>query len=219
LFWQVIKLKIILLGAPGSGKGTQAGLLYEKLGIPHISTGEIFRNHIKNNTRLGQKAGEYMKAGQLVPDELTCEMLFERLEEEDCKNGFILDGFPRTINQAEALDRYFKEKGQEIDKVINIIFPDEEVIRRIGARRVCSNCSATYNLDYDKPADELCTVCRSPLIQRKDDSPEIVKARLVTYHEMTEPLIKYYKKSGKFVAVDGILGKWNVNKVIMRILG
>lgn len=123
----MIKLKIILLGAPGSGKGTQAGLLYEKLGIPHISTGEIFRNHIKNNTRLGQKAGEYMKAGQLVPDELTCEMLFERLEEEDCKNGFILDGFPRTINQAEALDRYFKEKGQEIDKVINIIVPDEEV--------------------------------------------------------------------------------------------
>lgn len=213
-------MKIILMGAPGSGKGTQAEFLKNKLGIPHISTGEIFRENMKNNTDLGKRAGEYIVKGLLVPDEVTCDMLFNRLEEEDCKNGYILDGFPRTIHQAVILDKQLTAKGYAIDKVINIHVPDENVIRRLSGRRVCSNCGATYHIDYEKPTKEgLCDVCGSALIQRKDDSPDTIKARLVTYHQSSEPLIGYYKEKGLLAVIDGTRDVDHVSQDILTALG
>ena len=213
-------MKIILMGAPGSGKGTQAELLMDHLGIPHISTGEIFRENMKKKTQLGQKAGEYIVKGLLVPDEVTCEMLFDRLEDDDCKGGFILDGFPRTINQAQILDNYLNQKGYEIDKVVNIDIPDESVIRRLSGRRVCSICSTTYHVEYDKPKKEgVCDSCHSPLIQRKDDSPETIKARLVTYHESSEPLIGYYKQKCRLAVVDGTRDINEISQDIIALLG
>ena len=197
-------MKIIMLGAPGAGKGTQAIRLAEELGLPHISTGDIFRYNIKNNTELGQKAKAYMDKGQLVPDELTVDLLLDRVAKEDCENGYILDGYPRTIPQAEVLDKALAEKNEKIDYAVNIAVPDENIINRMGGRRTCTNCGETYHIVYNAPKVEgICDRCGAPLIQREDDKPETVASRLNVYHEMTEPLETYYKESGVYVEVDG----------------
>lgn len=193
-------MNLILLGAPGAGKGTQAEKICEKYNIPAVSTGNIIREALKNGTDMGLKAKSYIDAGALVPDEVVIGIIKERLAEGDCKNGFILDGFPRTIPQAEALD----EMGIQIDKVVDIEVPDEKIAARLSGRRVCLKCGATYHLDYKKPQNEgICDVCGDELVQRKDDKPETVIDRLNVYHEQTEPLKGYYEKTGKLVIVEG----------------
>ena len=192
-------MKIILLGAPGAGKGTQAEAICKHLSIPQISTGNITRAALKNGTEMGKKAQAYMDAGKLVPDEVVIGIIEERLQEDDCKNGYVLDGFPRTIPQAEALDKMVK-----IDKVIDLEVSDEAIIARMSGRRVCEKCGATYHLLYKKPkAEGVCDICGGTLIQRKDDHPDTVKARLEVYHKETEPLIAHYKKQGVVKRVDG----------------
>lgn len=193
-------MKLILLGAPGAGKGTQAEKIVEKLGIPAISTGNIIRAALKAGTEMGLKAKSYMDAGQLVPDDVVIGIIKDRLEEEDCKNGFILDGFPRTIPQAQALE----DMGVSIDKVIDIEVSDETITSRLSGRRVCSKCANSYHMLYKKPkAEGVCDACGGELIQRKDDAPETVLARLEEYHKMTEPLKDFYSKLGKLVVVEG----------------
>ncbi len=193
-------MKLILLGAPGAGKGTQAEKIVEKFNIPAISTGNIIRAALKNGTEMGLKAKAYMDAGSLVPDEVVIGIIKDRLKEDDCKGGFILDGFPRTIPQAQALE----DMGIEIDKVVDIEVPDEKITARLSGRRVCSKCANSYHLLYKKPRVEgVCDACGGELIQRKDDAPETVQARLVEYHEMTEPLKDFYSKLGKLVVVEG----------------
>lgn len=193
-------MNIIMLGAQGTGKGTVAGILSQKLGIPQISTGDIFRKNVKEETNLGIEANKYMKNGQLVPDEITVPMVANRLEEDDAKNGVILDGFPRTIAQAEKLDEMLNKKGNKIDLVINLTTPREEVIERILTRRVCSNqdCKATYNIVMHPPKVEgICDKCGSKLIQREDDkSEDAIRRRLSIYDEQTSPLVEYYNKKG-----------------------
>ena len=193
-------MKLILLGAPGAGKGTQAEKICEKLNIPTISTGNIIRAALKNGTEMGLKAKAYMEAGQLVPDEVVIGIIKDRLKDDDCKNGFILDGFPRTIPQAQAL----VDMGIDIDKVIDIEVPDEKIIARMSGRRVCSKCANSYHMEYKKPkVDGICDACGGELVQRKDDAPETVLARLVEYHEMTEPLKGFYENLGKLKVVEG----------------
>lgn len=193
-------MKLILLGAPGAGKGTQAEKIVEKFGIPAISTGNILRAAVKDGTEMGLKAKSFMDAGQLVPDEVVIGIIKDRLKEKDCENGFILDGFPRTIPQAQALE----DAGIEIDKVVDIEVPDEKITKRMSGRRVCAKCANSYHLEYKKPqVDGVCDACGGELIQRKDDAPETVQARLVEYHEMTEPLKDFYKNLGKLVIVEG----------------
>ena len=193
-------MKLILLGAPGAGKGTQAEKSCEKLHIPTISTGNIIRAALKNGTEMGLKAKAYMEAGQLVPDEVVIGIIKDRLKDDDCKNGFILDGFPRTIPQAQAL----VDMGIDIDKVIDIEVPDEKIIARMSGRRVCSKCANSYHMEYKKPkVDGICDACGGELVQRKDDAPETVLARLEEYHEMTEPLKGFYDKLGKLKVVEG----------------
>ena len=193
-------MKLILLGAPGAGKGTQAEKICEKLNIPAISTGNIIRAALKNGTEMGLKAKSYMDAGQLVPDEVVIGIIKDRLKDDDCKNGFILDGFPRTIPQAQAL----VDMGIDIDKVIDIEVPDEKITKRMSGRRVCSKCANSYHMEYKKPKVEgICDACGGELVQRKDDAPETVQARLVEYHEMTEPLKGFYDNLGKLRIVEG----------------
>ncbi|MDE7389765.1 MAG: adenylate kinase [Lachnospiraceae bacterium] len=193
-------MNIILLGAPGAGKGTQAEKICERLSIPTISTGNIIREALKSGTEMGLKAKSFMDAGQLVPDEVVIGIIKERLANDDCKNGFILDGFPRTIPQAEALDNM----GVVIDKVIDIEVPDERIIGRMSGRRVCESCGASYHLEYKKPeVDGVCNACAGALVQRKDDHPDTVKARLDVYHKETEPLKEYYAKQNKLAIVEG----------------
>ncbi len=193
-------MNLILLGAPGAGKGTQAEKICEKFNIPAISTGNIIRAALKNGTEMGLKAKAYMEAGQLVPDDVVIGIIKDRLKEDDCKTGFILDGFPRTIPQAQALE----DMGVKIDKVVDIEVPDEKITARMSGRRVCSKCANSYHLLYKKPQVEgICDACGGELVQRKDDAPETVQARLVEYHEMTEPLKDFYSKLGKLVIVDG----------------
>ena len=193
-------MKLILLGAPGAGKGTQAEKICEKYNIPVISTGNIIRAALKNGTEMGLKAKSYMEAGQLVPDEVVIGIIKDRLKEDDCKNGFILDGFPRTIPQAQAL----VDMGIEIDKVVDIEVPDEKITARMSGRRVCAKCANSYHMLYKQPKVEgVCDACGGELIQRKDDAPETVKARLVEYHEMTEPLKGFYSELGKLRVVEG----------------
>lgn len=193
-------MNLILLGAPGAGKGTQAEVISEHLHIPTISTGNIIREALKSGTELGAKAKSYMDSGALVPDEIVIGIIKERLQEDDCQNGFILDGFPRTIPQAEALDRM----GVVIDRVIDIEVADDVIARRVSGRRVCLACGATYHVDYKKPTTEgVCDKCGDTLVQRKDDHPDTVKERLSVYHEQTEPLKAYYEKSGKLRIVEG----------------
>lgn len=195
-----IKMKLILLGAPGAGKGTQAEKICEKLSIPAISTGNIIREALKNGTQMGLKAKSFIDAGQLVPDEVVIGIIKDRLAQNDCANGFILDGFPRTIPQAEALD----EMGVEIDKVIDIEVPDEKITDRMSGRRVCKECGASYHLLYKKPEKEgVCNLCGGELVQRKDDHPDTVLDRLKVYHEQTEPLKDFYAKKGKLRIVEG----------------
>ena len=193
-------MKLILLGAPGAGKGTQAEKIVEKLGIPAISTGNILRAAVKDGTDMGLKAKSYMDAGQLVPDEVVIGIIKDRLKEKDCENGFILDGFPRTIPQAQALE----DAGIAIDKVVDIEVEDEKITKRMSGRRVCAKCANSYHLEYKKPkVDGVCDACGGELIQRKDDAPETVIARLAEYHEMTEPLKDFYQNLGKLVIVEG----------------
>ena len=212
--------KIIMLGAPGAGKGTQAKQIAAKYGIPHISTGDIFRANIKNGTELGKKAKEYMDQGLLVPDELTCDLVMDRISQEDCKDGFVLDGFPRTIPQAEALDAALEKKGDKMDYAIDIEVEDENIIRRMSGRRACLNCGATYHVVTIPPKKEgICDVCGSELVLRDDDQPETVKKRLDVYHEQTQPLIDYYKKQNILKSVNGMAPMETVFANIVAILG
>jgi adenylate kinase len=197
-------MKIIMLGAPGAGKGTQAKQLADKYVIPHISTGDIFRANIKEGTELGKKAKEYMDAGALVPDELVCDLVVDRIQKEDCANGFILDGFPRTIPQAEALTDALAAIGSSMDYAIDVDVPDENIISRMGGRRACLSCGATYHIVNIPPKKEgICDRCGAEIVLRDDDKPETVKKRLDVYHEQTQPLIDYYQKQGILKTVDG----------------
>ncbi len=197
-------MKIVMLGAPGAGKGTQAIKIADKYDIPHISTGDIFRANIKGGTELGQKAKSYIDKGELVPDEVTIGMLLDRIAQDDCKNGYVLDGFPRTIPQAESLTEALKSQGDQIDFALNIDVPDEAIIERMSGRRACPKCGATYHIVYAAPKTEnICDKCGSELIIRSDDKPETVKDRLNVYHQQTEPLITYYKTAGVLREVDG----------------
>ncbi|MGC6177786.1 adenylate kinase [Lacrimispora sp. 38-1] len=213
-------MKIIMLGAPGAGKGTQAKKIADKYQIPHVSTGDIFRSNIKEGTQLGRKAKEYMDQGALVPDELTIGMLMDRIQQEDCKNGYVLDGFPRTIPQAESLQKAITEMGQKIDFAINVDVPDENIINRMSGRRACISCGATYHIVYNpSKISGVCDVCGSELVLRDDDKPETVKKRLAVYHDQTRPLIDYYKEAGVLVNVDGTQELNKVFSDITDILG
>ncbi len=213
-------MKIIMLGAPGAGKGTQAKMIAAKYGIPHISTGDIFRANIKNGTELGAKAKEYMDKGLLVPDELVVDLVIDRFKEPDCEKGYVLDGFPRTIPQAEALDKALSAIGESIDYAINVEVPDENIIRRMGGRRACVGCGATYHIKYSPTKVEgKCDTCGSDLIIRDDDKPETVKNRLSVYHEQTQPLIDYYTNKGVIAEVDGTVDMNDVFDAIVKILG
>ena len=213
-------MKIIMLGAPGAGKGTQAKKIADKYQIPHISTGDIFRANIKEGTELGKKAKSYMDQGQLVPDELTLELIMYRFQNPDCKNGYVLDGFPRTIPQAEALTEALAKKGETIDYAINVEVPDENIINRMGGRRACLACGSTYHIVYAPTKVEgICDRCGEKLVLRDDDKPETVKNRLNVYHNQTQPLIEYYTKQGKLAEVDGTQSMEDVFNAIVKILG
>lgn len=213
-------MKIIMLGAPGAGKGTQAKQIASKYEIPHISTGDIFRANIKNGTDLGKKAKEYMDQGLLVPDELTCDLVMDRIQQDDCKNGFVLDGFPRTIPQAEALDAALSKIGESMDYAIDVDVPDENIVNRMSGRRACLNCGATYHLVAIPPKKEgICDSCGSELVLREDDKPETVQKRLDVYHDQTQPLIDYYKKQNILKTVDGTQPMEAVFDSIVAILG
>ena len=207
-------MKLVLLGAPGAGKGTQASNLAEMLQVPHISTGDIFRAEMRENTPLGVKAKSYMDQGLLVPDELTVDLVMDRLAQEDCQNGYILDGFPRTIAQADAL-----AAKETLDAAVNIDVEDSAIIDRMGGRRVCPACGESYHVKYNPPKKEgVCDKCGQALIVRKDDVPETVQKRLEVYHEQTAPLISYYEKQGKLVTVNGAQAPSQVTASIMEAL-
>lgn len=213
-------MKLIMLGAPGAGKGTQAKKIAEKYNIPHISTGDIFRANIKNGTELGQKAKTYMDQGLLVPDELVVDLVMDRFAQPDCENGYVLDGFPRTIPQAEALDAALEKAGAKIDYAINVEVPDENIVRRMSGRRACVGCGGTYHIVHIPPKKEgVCDICGKELILRDDDKPETVQKRLDVYHEQTQPLIEYYTKQGALVEVDGTVDMEDVFSAIVKILG
>jgi len=213
-------MKIIMLGAPGAGKGTQAKQIADKYSIPHISTGDIFRANLKAGTDLGKKAKEYMDQGLLVPDELTCDLVMDRISQDDCKNGFVLDGFPRTIPQAEALDAALSKIGQKMDYAVDVDVPDENIINRMSGRRACLNCGATYHIvSIPTKVEGVCDRCGSPVVLRDDDQPETVKKRLEVYHAQTQPLIDYYKKQNILKSVDGTQPMEKVFDAIVEILG
>lgn len=213
-------MKIIMLGAPGAGKGTQAKMIAEKYGIPHVSTGDIFRANIKNGTELGKEAKKYMDQGQLVPDELTVRLLLDRVAQEDCADGYVLDGFPRTIPQAEVLDKALTERGEAVDYAIDVEVPDENIVKRMSGRRACLDCGATYHIEALPPKVEgICDACGSKLVLRDDDKPETVQKRLTVYHDQTQPLIEYYTKKGVLKTVDGTQDAKEVFAAITAILG
>ena len=212
-------MKLILLGAPGAGKGTQAKLLVDKYDIPHISTGDIFRENIKNGTELGKKAKAFMDAGGLVPDELTVDLVMNRLSQEDCKKGYILDGFPRTIPQAERLTEALEARGEALDAAIDVEVQDGIIIDRMAGRRVCPKCGASYHVVTIPPKKEgICDACGAELITREDDKPETVKKRLDVYHDQTQPLIDYYNGQGIVVTVDGTQAMEDVFTEIVKKL-
>lgn len=213
-------MKIIMLGAPGAGKGTQAKMIADKYSVPHISTGDIFRANIKNGTELGMEAKKYMDEGKLVPDELTVKILLDRVAQDDCKNGYVLDGFPRTIPQAEVLDKALTEINDKIDYAIDVDVPDENIINRMSGRRACVACGATYHIVYAPTKEEgVCDRCGEKLILRDDDKPETVLNRLNIYHEQTQPLIEYYTNKGILKTVDGTVDMKEVFGAIVEILG
>lgn len=213
-------LRTILLGPPGAGKGTQAAKIVEKYHIPHISTGDIFRENIKNGTELGKRAKEYMDKGELVPDDLVIEIATDRLLKDDCKDGFLLDGFPRTVYQAEKLDEFLKAHDSKIDKVLNIAVEKEELMTRLTGRRVCKACGASYHVVNIPPKKEgICDVCGAPLVQRADDNAETVANRIEVYEAQTMPLIEYYEKAGNIAHIDGATGLESVFADIVKALG
>ncbi|BCJ92795.1 adenylate kinase [Anaerocolumna cellulosilytica] len=212
-------MKIIMLGAPGAGKGTQAKRIAEKYGIPHISTGDIFRANIKSGTELGRKAKAYMDQGLLVPDEIVVDIVVDRLKQSDCANGYILDGFPRTIPQAEALDNALKIIEEKVDFAINVEVPDSYIVERMSGRRACLNCGATYHVvNIPTKVDGICDVCGSEIVLRDDDKPETVLKRLKVYHEQTQPLIDYYSKQNLLIDVDGTKDMSEVFQAIIMVL-
>ncbi len=211
---------VVLLGPPGSGKGTQAKRLVEVLGTPHVSSGDLFRHHLSQETALGLMAKSYMEQGELVPDDVTVKMVIERISHPDCEEGVILDGFPRTLNQADALDGALEHQGQEVTVVPLIEVSDEEVTRRLTARRTCEDCGAVYNLLFNPPEEaEVCDVCGGRLYQREDDNPETVRHRLYTYYKETSPLIGYYFAQGLLVRVDGEQSVEEVHEDLRRVIG
>ena len=213
-------MKIIMLGAPGAGKGTQAKKISEKYQIPHISTGDIFRANIKNGTELGKKAKTYMDQGLLVPDELVVDLVVDRVNQDDCANGYVLDGFPRTIPQAEALDAALAKLGQKVDYAINVEVPDENIVNRMSGRRACVDCGATYHIVYaPTKVENICDKCGGTLILRDDDKPETVQKRLNVYHDQTQPLIDYYTSQGILRTVDGTVDIDDVFRAITEFLG
>lgn len=213
-------MKIIMLGAPGAGKGTQAKRIAKKYNIPHISTGDIFRANIKEGTELGKKAKEYMDKGELVPDDITIGMLLDRIHKVDCKDGFVLDGFPRTIPQAKSLTEALSKLNESIDYAINIDVPDESIITRMSGRRACLSCGSTYHIKYSAPKKEnICDNCGSELVIRDDDKPETVKKRLDVYHKQTQPLIDYYDSEKILASVDGTKDMEEVFLDIIAVLG
>ena len=213
-------MKIIMLGAPGAGKGTQAKKIADKYQIPHISTGDIFRANIKNGTELGMKAKTYMDQGLLVPDELVVDLVVDRLAQDDCVNGCVLDGFPRTIPQAECLDEALAAKGEAIDYAIDVDVPDENIINRMSGRRACVACGATYHIVHiPTKVEGVCDRCGESLILRDDDKPETVKKRLDVYHAQTQPLIDYYTEKNVLKSVDGTVDMEEVFQAIVNILG
>ncbi|MBR4207700.1 MAG: adenylate kinase [Lachnospiraceae bacterium] len=213
-------MKLVMLGAPGAGKGTQANMIAEKYGIPHISTGDIFRANIKEGTDLGKEAKSYMDKGELVPDELTVRLLLDRVSKDDCKDGYVLDGFPRTIPQAEVLEKELEKNGDRIDKAVNVDVPDENIVNRMSGRRACLKCGATYHIVHIPPRKEgICDNCGSELVQRDDDKEETVKNRLKVYHEQTAPLIEFYSSRNVLETVDGTKPSEDVFANICSILG
>ena len=213
-------MKIVMLGAPGAGKGTQAKRIAAKFSIPHISTGDIFRANITNNTPLGAKAKSYMDKGELVPDELVIELIMDRFAQDDCVNGYVLDGFPRTIPQAEELDKALKSVNDNLDYAIDVEVPDDNIINRMSGRRACVNCGATYHIVHNPPkVENECDTCNGELILRDDDKPETVKNRLDVYHTQTEPLLKYYTEKGILYTVDGTQDMDTVFDSICKIVG
>ncbi len=212
-------MKIIMLGAPGAGKGTQAQMIAGQYHIPHVSTGDIFRANIKNGTELGMEAKKYMDQGLLVPDELTVKILLDRVAEEDCKDGYLLDGFPRTIPQAEVLDKALAELGDAIDYAINVDVPDENIVKRMSGRRACLSCGSTYHMEHIPPKKEgVCDKCGNDLVLRDDDKPETVLNRLEVYHKQTQPLIQFYEEKGVLKTVDGTKPMKEVFDSIVEIL-
>lgn len=213
-------MRIVMLGAPGAGKGTQAIKIAEKYSIPHISTGDILRANIKEETALGKKAKGYIDQGLLVPDELVVDLVVDRVNQADCTRGYVLDGFPRTIPQAEALDKALEVMGQKVDYAINVSVPDENIINRMSGRRACPACGATYHIVYaPTKVEDVCDHCHGTLILRDDDKPETVQKRLSVYHKQTQPLIEYYTEKNLLVTVDGTLEIDDVFDTIVKILG
>ena len=213
-------LRTILLGAPGAGKGTVAAKIIKEYNIPHISTGDIFRDNLKRKTELGLRAQEYMTRGELVPDDLTCEIATTRLLEDDCKNGFLLDGFPRTVYQAEKLEEFLAEHGQSLDKVVQLVVDEDLLIKRLTGRRVCKNCGATFHVITIPPKEEgICDNCGEPLIQRADDTEETAVNRLKVYEEQTSPLVEYYEEKGILAPIDGAGTPDEVFQSILEVLG
>ncbi len=212
-------MKIVMLGAPGAGKGTQAKMIAEEYAIPHISTGDIFRANVKGGTPLGMEAKAYMDRGELVPDELTVRILLDRVAKDDCANGYVLDGFPRTIPQAEVLDSELEKMNDRIDFAIDVEVPDENIVRRMSGRRACLNCGATYHIEHIPPKKEgICDNCGSELVLRDDDKEETVKKRLAVYHEQTQPLIDFYNNKGVLKEVDGTVDSAEVFAAIKKVL-
>lgn len=213
-------MKVVLLGAPGAGKGTQAKNIAEEFEIPHISTGDIFRSNIKSGTELGNKAKEFIDRGELVPDELTVDIVRDRLKNCDCVNGFVLDGFPRTIPQAMQLDEVLKTMDVSIDKVIDIHVDDASIVTRMSGRRVCPKCGSSYHIEYNPPkSGDICDVCGTQVLQREDDTAETVIKRLKVYHAQTEPLIDYYKAQGKLFVAHGKEKIEDTTAEVMKALG